>query len=132
MKKLRFHYYIATRPCCPAISCQDVTQSYLLHIIMKLRWTYYNQMAWSKSTRDSGWKFYIQLTGERPHSYGPFFASLEHSLPVTRKKANVKNRLFILLTVIHLPSTFENLLGWRLGWRSASLSLHQSLGLRRH
>ena len=50
MKKLRFHYYIATRPCCPAISCQDVTQSYLLHIIMKLRWTYYNQMAWSKST----------------------------------------------------------------------------------
>ena len=83
-------------------------------------------------TRESGWNFYIQLTGERPHSYGPFFASLEHLLPVTRKKENVKNRLFILLTVIHLPSTFENLLGWRLGWRSASLSLHQSLGLRRH
>ena len=60
-----------------------------------------------------------------------------HSSPLSSICCLIQNgkpmyKKSILLTVIHLPSTLENLLGWRFGWRPASLCLHQSLGLQRH
>ena len=60
-----------------------------------------------------------------------------HSSPLSsicclRQNGKPMYKKSILLTVIHLPSTLENLLGWRFGWRPTSLCLHQSLGLERH